>query len=136
MLLALPGWPIIALAGLYSLGAHGIMTLNDFKSVAGDRRMGIASLPARLGVETAARVACVVMAVPQVAVIGLLLALGRPYHAIAVIVLLAVQVVLMASLLEKPRERAPWYNATGTSLYVLGMLVSAFAVRSAQPVAA
>jgi chlorophyll synthase len=39
-------------------------------------------------------------------------------------------------LLEKPRERAPWYNATGTSLYVLGMLVSAFAVRSAQPVAA
>ena len=136
MLLALPGWPIIALAGLYSLGAHGIMTLNDFKSVAGDRRMGIASLPARLGVDTAARVACVVMAVPQVAVIGLLLALDRPYHAIAVIVLLAVQVVLMASLLEKPRERAPWYNATGTSLYVLGMLVSAFAVRTAQPVAA
>ena len=52
----------LALAALYSLGAHGIMTLNDFKSVEGDRRMGIGSLPVRLGVERAARVACWVMA--------------------------------------------------------------------------
>ena len=37
------------LAALYSVGAHGIMTLNDFKSVEGDRRMGIGSLPVLLG---------------------------------------------------------------------------------------
>jgi chlorophyll synthase len=30
--------------------------------------------------------------------------------------------------LEQPRERAPWYNGTGTTLYVIGMLVSAFAL--------
>jgi chlorophyll synthase len=36
----------------------------------------------------------------------------------------------MEPLLENPRERAPWYNATGITLYVLGMLVSAFAVRT------
>ena len=59
---------IVILAALYSVGAHGIMTLNDFKSVEGDRRMGIDSLPVLLGVERAARVACLVMAVPQVAV--------------------------------------------------------------------
>jgi len=29
-----------------------------------------------------------------------------------------------------PRAYAGWYNATGTTLYVLGMLVSAFAVRA------
>jgi 4-hydroxybenzoate polyprenyltransferase len=47
------------LAGLYSVGAHGIMTLNDFKSVEGDRRMGIGSLPVRLGDRSmAGRVAC------------------------------------------------------------------------------
>ena len=28
------------------------------------------------------------------------------------------------------RARRAWYNATGITLYVLGMLVSAFAVRS------
>jgi len=38
---AFPSWQIVALAGLYSIGAHGIMTLNDFKSVQGDRRMGV-----------------------------------------------------------------------------------------------
>jgi chlorophyll synthase len=36
----------------------------------------------------------------------------------------------MEPLLENPRERAPWYNATGITLYVLGMMVSAFAVRA------
>jgi len=124
-----PGWPIVALAFLYSLGAHGIMTLNDFKSVEGDRRMGLASLPAQLGVDRAARLACVVMALPQFVVIGLLLDWHRPYHAAGVVMLLALQMILMASLLEQPRQRAPWYNATGTSLYVIGMLVAAFAVR-------
>jgi len=34
----------------------------------------------------------------------------------------------MAKLLADPKARAPWYNATGTSLYVLGMLASAFAL--------
>jgi chlorophyll synthase len=34
----------------------------------------------------------------------------------------------MARLLRDPRKYAPWYNATGTSLYVLGMLVSGFAI--------
>jgi chlorophyll synthase len=33
--------------------------------------------------------------------------------------------------LKNPRELAPWYNGTGVSLYVLGMLVSAFALRAA-----
>lgn len=136
MLSVLPGAPILALAVLYSLGAHGIMTLNDFKSVDGDRRMGVASLPVQLGVDRAARVACAFMAVPQVVVIALLLAWGRPYHAAAVVMLLAVQMVLMISLVEKPKDRAPWYNATGTSLYAIGMLVSAFAVRGLLEVSA
>ncbi|NKI34868.1 chlorophyll synthase ChlG [Wenzhouxiangella sp. XN79A] len=135
MLSALPGGPILALAALYSLGAHGIMTLNDFKAVEGDRKMGVASLPVQLGVDNAARLACVVMAVPQLVVIGLLLAWDRPYHAATIVFLLAFQMVLMTSLVERPRERAPWYNATGTSLYVLGMLVSAFAVRDLVPLA-
>ena len=50
----------LLLAALYSIGAHGIMTLNDFKSIEGDRRMGIGSLPVLLGVDGAARVACIV----------------------------------------------------------------------------
>jgi len=129
MLAGFPNAAILALAVLYSLGAHGTMTLNDFKAVDGDRRMGVKSLPVQLGVDAAVRLACLVMALPQVAVIVLLLAWDRPYHAIAIVLLLAVQMALMPSLIDNPRDRAPWYNATGTSLYAIGMLVSAFAVR-------
>lgn len=129
MLGGLPDSRIIALAALYSLGAHGIMTLNDFKSVEGDRQVGIRSLPASLGVANAAWVACGVMIVPQIAVVALLVAWGRPIHAAIIALSLAVQLALMARLLKAPRERAAWYNATGTSLYVLGMLVAAFALR-------
>jgi chlorophyll synthase len=123
-----PDWRIVLIALLYSVGAHGIMTLNDFKSVEGDKRMGIDSLPVLLGVDSAARFACVVMAVPQVAVVILLLAWQRPLYASAVGALLFSQLFLMARFLGSPRERAPWYNGTGVSCYVLGMLVSAFAL--------
>jgi len=124
----LPSWPVIALAFLYSLGAHGIMTLNDFKSVEGDTRMGLRSLPVQLGVSAAARLACWVMAVPQVVVIGLLIWWDAPWHAAGVGLLLLAQFGLMARMLGRPKELAPWYNATGTTLYVIGMMVSATAL--------
>jgi chlorophyll synthase len=69
------------------------------------------------------------MALPQVAVIALLVGWERYWHAGLVAALLAGQAALMVRFLENPRERAIWYNGTGTTLYVLGMLVSAFALR-------
>ena len=126
---AFPDWRIVAVAVLYSCGAHGIMTLNDFKSIEGDRRLGLGSLPVRLGPERAARLACWVMALPQVAVVALLWHWERPLHALAIAAVLCVQVVLMRRLLGDPRARAPWYQATGVSLYVSGMLIAAFGLR-------
>ena len=126
---ALPQPHILLLAALYSLGAHGIMTLNDFKSVEGDLRTGVGSLPAKLGVDRAVRVACVAMAVPQLVVVGLMLRWGQLVAAGVVGVLLVIQLGLMTRLLRRPRDLAPWYNATGTMLYVWGMLACAIAVR-------
>jgi chlorophyll/bacteriochlorophyll a synthase len=125
----LPDWRILVLALLYSVGAHGIMTLNDFKSVEGDTQLGLRSLPVQLGVPRAAALACWVMAVPQAAVVALLASWGKPLHALGVAALLGAQFLLMRRLLSDPRKHAAWYNATGTTLYVLGMLASAFAVR-------
>jgi chlorophyll/bacteriochlorophyll a synthase len=132
---AAPGGRVLLAAALYSAGAHGIMTLNDFKSVEGDRRFGIGSLPVRLGPERAARVACAAMAVPQAAVAALLLHWGAAWQAGAVGLLLLAQLGLMARLLRDPRALAPWYNATGVTLYVIGMLVCAFALRPESAVA-
>ncbi len=127
---AMPDWRVFAMAGLYSFGAHGIMTLNDFKSVEGDRAMGIDSLPAVLGVEGAARLACMMMAAPQAVVVALLALWSHPFYAAGVAALLAAQLALMGRLMQSPREKAPWYNGTGTTLYVLGMLVTAFALKA------
>ena len=63
-------------------------------------------------------------------VVALLFAWNRPWHGAVVALLVILQLALMARLLQRPRELAPWYNATGVSLYVVGMLVSAFALRS------
>ena len=129
LLAAVPGWPIIALALLYSAGAHGIMTLNDFKAIDGDTRMGVRSLPVQLGVQGAARTASAVMAVPQVVVIALLFSWGAPIHAAAVLALLIVQLVMMRRFMADPVQRALWYSGFGVPLYVSGMMVSAFALR-------
>ncbi len=127
---ALPRPTVLLIALLYSAGAHGIMTLNDFKSIEGDRRIGIRSLPAQLGTDRAARLACYVMALAQIAVMFVFLARRDDGTAFIILGLLLAQLALMRRLLEKPRERAPWYNGTGTTLYVIGMLVSAFALAS------
>jgi len=124
----LPRVEIVAIALLYSVGAHGIMTLNDFKSVQGDRRMGVGSLPVRLGVNVAARVACVVMIAAQIAVIALLFLWARPLQAALIVGLLIGQMLMMRRLLQRPAELDVWYNALGVPLYVAGMMVSAFAL--------
>ena len=124
-----PSGPVVSVALLYAIGAHGIMTLNDFKALKGDRLTGVRSLPVVLGPDRAARVACGVMALPQIVVIALLLAWGITVQAGMIAILLLAQAAAMRVLLRDPKGRAPWYNATGVMLYVAGMMVAAFALR-------
>jgi chlorophyll synthase len=128
MVAGAPNAQIVLIAGLYAFGAHGIMTLNDFKALEGDRLHGVRSLPVTLGPEVAARIACTVMGLAQILVVVLLLIWGRPWHALAVAVLLAGQIAAMRVLFRDPKGKAPWYNATGVLMYVAGMMVSAFAL--------
>jgi chlorophyll synthase len=125
-----PSFEIVTIALLYAFGAHGIMTLNDFKALEGDRQHGVRSLPVTLGPDVAARLACTVMALAQALVIALVLVWGRPWHALAITVLLIAQFWAMKTLLADPKGKAPWYNATGIGMYVSGMMIAAFALRS------
>jgi chlorophyll synthase len=129
MMAMFPSAEIVMIATLYALGAHGIMTLNDFKALEGDRVMGVNSLPVTLGPERAARLACWVMALPQVAVIALLFQWGLQDRALIVTGLLVLQFWAMREMMEDPKGRAPWYNGTGVLFYVSGMMVTAFALR-------
>jgi chlorophyll/bacteriochlorophyll a synthase len=124
---ALPAAPVLWLAGLYSVGAHGIMTLNDFKAIEGDAKLGIRSLPVTLGPRRAALLACAVMAAPQAVVVALLLDWNRPIQAGIVGLSLVLQGLAMLRLMKDPARFAPWYNGTGVTLYVLGMMAAATA---------
>lgn len=137
MIGGMPDWRIVMLAFLYSVGAHGIMTLNDFKAIAGDKQMGVRSIPVQLGAAAAAKSASIIMALPQLVVIGLLYNWGLTNYAIGVGGVLVLQVFLMfkyllntKELLAEPKRNAALYNATGVTLYVSGMLISAFGMSS------
>ena len=127
---AMPDTHSLMLALLYSAGAHGIMTLNDFKSVQGDAQMGVRSLPVQLGVHRAAMVACLMMILPQWAVVAYLLQLELPAHAAGVFVLSLAQGPLMRRFIQEPVARALHLSAFGVPLFVSGMMVSAWGLRS------
>ncbi len=127
-------WPnaqVVTLAVLYSIGAHGIMTLNDFKAIDGDRQLGVMSLPVQLGPRRAAKLACVVILLPQVVAAALLLfAWNRPTHAAVLVLLMGIQQAMMPVFLRAPVQKALWYSGFGVPFSVLGMMVCAHAVRS------
>lgn len=127
---ALPSKPSLLLAGLYSASAHGIMTLNDFKAIEGDRQMGVRSLPVQLGVKKAAQVSALFMLAPQVIVMVLLLLWGKSSYAAVIGVLMIGQILLLRDFLKKPIEKALFYSGFGVPLLVSGMMVAAFAVNS------
>jgi chlorophyll synthase len=131
---SMPSQQTIALALLFSLGAHGIMTLNDFKAVEGDKQMGVRSLPVQLGVVNAARVACALMLIAQWTVVILLIKWGAELSAIAVLLLSYAQTPLMYRFIKQPIEKALSVSAFGVPLFVAGMMVSAWALRGLQEV--
>ena len=127
-----PPFEVVTIAVLYGIGAHGIMTINDFKAIEGDRQMGLKSLPVVHGPEVAATIACTVMVLAQLVVICLLVIWGRPVHAVIITAGLGVQLWAMRRWMQDPARLAPWFNGTGVGPYVLGMMVAALALRGVE----
>lgn len=128
-----PSTRTILVALLYGIGAHGILTLNDFKSIKGDTQMGVDTLPVLHGALNAARIACLVMAVPQAAVILLLVEAQLTTGALLVGLVLVLQLLCMIRFLRDPEGKAVWYSAVGVGLYVTGMMAAAVALGSLPP---
>jgi len=119
----------LVLATLYSLGSHGLMTLNDFKSYEGDKRLGLRSLPVMLGLDGALRAAFTFIDLFQALAVGYVL-----YHRMwlaggIMLVLFLVQLPMQRKLATDPKGLAPWYCASAIPPFVWGMLASALAIR-------
>ena len=117
------------LAVLYSLGAHGLMTLNDFKSIDGDRALGLRSIPAVLGPKAAIVQAVTFIDVFQVLAIAYVATQRAWIAAAAMTVLLLVQIPMQRRLSTDPRGLAPWYCASAIPPFCWSMLAAALALR-------
>ena len=123
--ISLPNKEVLIVLSLYALGAHGIMTMNDFKATKGDKLLGINSLPVILGKEPATLVACLIMLFPQLIVISLFYFWGSLILAITLAVCVLLQSLSMIFLIRDPGKNTPFFNMTGVLLYIAGMMLSA-----------
>ena len=123
--ISLPNKEVLIVLSLYALGAHGIMTMNDFKATKGDKLLGINSLPVILGRKPATLVACLIMLFPQLIVMSLFYFWGSLILAITLAVCVLLQSFSMIFLIRDPEKNTPFFNMTGVLLYIAGMMLSA-----------
>jgi chlorophyll/bacteriochlorophyll a synthase len=123
-----PASVIIAL--LYSFGTHGIMSINDYKSVEGDRQKNINTIPVMYGPKQAAVLILITMNLAQIGVLTLFALRGQWITAAIIGAILLAQVPTQRSFLDQPNENYLKFSAIGVNFFVWGMLVAALGLRA------
>ncbi|XP_058208596.1 chlorophyll synthase, chloroplastic-like isoform X3 [Rhododendron vialii] len=119
---------IIVLTLLYSIAGLGIGIVNDFKSVEGDRALGLQSIPVAFGAETAKWICVGAIDITQISVASYLLGASKPYYALALLGLILPQVFFQFKyFLKDPVKYDVKYQASAQPFMVLGLLVTALA---------
>lgn len=138
--IALPWWTGHALFGemngtiailtlFYSLAGLGIAVVNDFKSVEGDRQLGLKSLPVMFGLGTAAWICVVMIDVFQAGIAGYLISIHKNLYAAILLLLIIPQITFQDMyFLRNPLENDVKYQASAQPFLVLGMLVAGLAL--------
>jgi len=120
----------IIIAALYSLGTHGIMSINDYKGIEGDRASGIHTIPVLYGAERASWMIVATMNIAQVGVMACLFLWGQWIAALAILGFIVVQLPLQRHFLKNPTENYLKFSAFGVTIFVWGMLVAAIGLRA------
>lgn len=122
-------WQIVVLTLFYSLAGLGIAVVNDFKSVEGDRQMGLKSLPVMFGVTTAAWICVLAIDIFQGGVAAYLMAIHQNLYAVLLILLIIPQITFQDMyFLRDPLGNDVKYQASAQPFLVLGMLVTGLAL--------
>lgn len=121
-------WQVMVLTVLYSWAGLGIAIVNDFKSIEGDRQMGLQSLPVAFGIEKAKWISALSIDITQGAVALWLWALGETTYAEVLACLILPQMVLQNMyLLKDPVKYDVKYQASAQPFLVFGILTTALA---------
>uniref|UniRef100_A0A7S3NKH8 Chlorophyll synthase n=1 Tax=Aureoumbra lagunensis TaxID=44058 RepID=A0A7S3NKH8_9STRA len=138
--IALPWWcgmamfgeltpSVVVLTSIYSFAGLGIAIVNDFKSIEGDRELGLKSLPVEFGVDGAKYICATLIDVTQLSGAAFLYVIGEQTYAYILAGLVLPQIAAQfAYLLKDPIEYDVKYQATAQPFLVLGILVLALAV--------
>ncbi len=122
-------WTTALLTLAYSLAGLGIAVVNDFKSVEGDRALGLQSLPVVFGIQRASWISAGMINVFQLAMVGVLIAIGQHFAAVLLVLLIVPQITFQDIwLLRDPVAFDVKYQASAQPFLVLGMLVTALAI--------
>ncbi|NJN87861.1 MAG: chlorophyll synthase ChlG [Leptolyngbyaceae cyanobacterium SL_7_1] len=122
-------WTIVVLTLFYSLAGLGIAVVNDFKSVEGDRQLGLQSLPVMFGITTAAWICVLMIDIFQGGVAAYLIGIQQNLYATLLILLIIPQITFQDMyFLRSPLENDVKYQASAQPFLVLGMLVTALAL--------
>ncbi|URE48925.1 UbiA prenyltransferase family [Musa troglodytarum] len=120
---------IIVLTLLYSIAGLGIAIVNDFKSIEGDRALGLQSLPVAFGIDTAKWICVGAIDITQLSVAGYLLGADKPFYALALLGLILPQVYFQFQyFLKDPVKNDVKYQASAQPFLILGLLVTALAI--------
>ncbi len=122
-------WTIVVLTLFYSLAGLGIAVVNDFKSVEGDRQLGLKSLPVMFGISTAAWICVLMIDLFQGGIAAYLLAIHQNLYGVLLVLLIIPQITFQDMyFLRNPLENDVKYQASAQPFLVLGMLVAALAL--------
>ncbi|KGG16533.1 Chlorophyll a synthase ChlG [Prochlorococcus sp. MIT 0602] len=138
--IALPWWAGQALFGqltwttafltlAYSLAGLGIAVINDFKSVEGDKALGLQSLPVAFGIKNASFISAGMINVFQIAMVIVLISIGQHLASVFLVLLIIPQITFQDIwLLRDPLKFDVKYQASAQPFLILGMLVTALAI--------
>ncbi|WP_320677307.1 chlorophyll synthase ChlG [Prochlorococcus sp. MIT 1300] len=122
-------WATAALTLAYSLAGLGIAVINDFKSVEGDRELGLQSLPVAFGIKKASWISAGMIDVFQLAMVVVLIAIGQHLASVILILLIIPQMTMQDIwLLRDPLAFDVKYQASAQPFLIMGMLVTALAI--------
>lgn len=122
-------WTIAILTLFYSLAGLGIAVVNDFKSVEGDRQLGLNSLPVMFGLGTAAWICVLMIDIFQAGIAGYLVSINQNLYAAILMLLIIPQITFQDMyFLRNPLENDVKYQASAQPFLVLGMLVAGLAL--------
>ncbi len=122
-------WATALLTLAYSLSGLGIAVINDFKSVEGDKALGLESLPVVFGIKQASWISAGMIDLFQLAMVGVLIAIGQHFASVILVLLIIPQITFQDFwLLRDPLTFDVRYQASAQPFLILGMLVTALAV--------